>query len=390
MNIEEWKKLSNNDKSKYRKNLIQGGSSYCAGELCVGKIKPLSAFLLAGNICKECNVYRKKLKKETYTEAHIREKFKLKMNKVCEMCGEDNIEFLEFDHINPKDKEKSIAACSSVDEVLKEAQKTRLLCRTCHRLHTKSQTSKLRKTANDYLYSKEENEKIINGKPCKGILCNNKIRNLNCFKSGNTCKKCYNYNLYLKREENRNFVDNEKLRIGECLKCKKKITPETICCFYFDHRDPSTKLCNVSQLRTVLVPIQSIINEMNKCDLLCARCHFNRTQKQFNYTTIEKILSDKPVLKKTKVKKLEVKRNQVDKDDKGSVLCPKCKINYKDKKGNFCLTCSHKKLRTVERPSLEILKNDVKELGYCGTGKKYGVTDNAIRKWIKCYEKYGY
>ena len=31
---------------------------------------------------------------------------------------------------------------------------------------------------------------------------------------------------------------------------------------------------------------------------------------------------------------------------------------------------------------LQLLK-EVKELGYKGTGVKYGVSDNAIRKWVK-------
>jgi hypothetical protein len=33
------------------------------------------------------------------------------------------------------------------------------------------------------------------------------------------------------------------------------------------------------------------------------------------------------------------------------------------------------------------LINEVNELGYAGTGRKYGVSDNSIRKWIKYYEK---
>jgi len=33
------------------------------------------------------------------------------------------------------------------------------------------------------------------------------------------------------------------------------------------------------------------------------------------------------------------------------------------------------------------LQTDISKLGYCGTGRKYGVTDNSIRKWIKNYEK---
>lgn len=39
--------------------------------------------------------------------------------------------------------------------------------------------------------------------------------------------------------------------------------------------------------------------------------------------------------------------------------------------------------RKVVRPSIEILLSEIKILGYRGTGRKYGVSDNAIRKWIK-------
>jgi Zn finger protein HypA/HybF involved in hydrogenase expression len=48
-----------------------------------------------------------------------------------------------------------------------------------------------------------------------------------------------------------------------------------------------------------------------------------------------------------------------------------------------CIICSAKKQRKVERPSREILIIDIENLGYVGTGKKYGVSDNAIRKWLK-------
>lgn len=43
--------------------------------------------------------------------------------------------------------------------------------------------------------------------------------------------------------------------------------------------------------------------------------------------------------------------------------------------------------RKVERPEYEVLLKDIRELGYLATGRKYGVSDNAIRKWIKFYEK---
>lgn len=44
--------------------------------------------------------------------------------------------------------------------------------------------------------------------------------------------------------------------------------------------------------------------------------------------------------------------------------------------------------RTVNRPPYEILIKEVEDYGYRGTGVKYGVSDNAIRKWIKFYKNY--
>jgi hypothetical protein len=46
------------------------------------------------------------------------------------------------------------------------------------------------------------------------------------------------------------------------------------------------------------------------------------------------------------------------------------------------------KLRKVERPDYPTLINEIENLGYRGTGVKYGVSDNSIRKWKKYYEKH--
>jgi very-short-patch-repair endonuclease len=47
------------------------------------------------------------------------------------------------------------------------------------------------------------------------------------------------------------------------------------------------------------------------------------------------------------------------------------------------------KQRKVERPDYETLKQLVFELKYVKTGKMFGVSENAIRKWLKFYEKTG-
>ena len=66
--------------------------------------------------------------------------------------------------------------------------------------------------------------------------------------------------------------------------------------------------------------------------------------------------------------------------------------NQKERKNRNGLTLkeekSHISQRRVERPSYRELKGEINELGYSGTGRKYGVSDNAIRKWVKTYEKY--
>jgi len=55
-----------------------------------------------------------------------------------------------------------------------------------------------------------------------------------------------------------------------------------------------------------------------------------------------------------------------------------------------CKSCSAKRVnkelgrhKVKDRPSREILLTDVDELGYSATGRKYGVSDNTIRKWLR-------
>lgn len=46
------------------------------------------------------------------------------------------------------------------------------------------------------------------------------------------------------------------------------------------------------------------------------------------------------------------------------------------------------KNRKIERPPYIEIKNSVETIGYMATGKLYGVSDNAIRKWLNFYLKY--
>lgn len=97
------------------------------------------------------------------------------------------------------------------------------------------------------------------------------------------------------------------------------------------------------------------------------------------------------------------------------IVCPNCNATLpthcgkNNKKINNCIDCGdiitskskrckkcaatgkvyldRRKLKS--RPPLEQLYREIEELGYSGTGRKYGVSDNAIRKWVKSYKEDG-
>lgn len=68
--------------------------------------------------------------------------------------------------------------------------------------------------------------------------------------------------------------------------------------------------------------------------------------------------------------------------NKKEYLCKQCGVKCTWSKDR-CEPCYRLDSRKVGRPSLEQLEEDIKRLGYSGTGRKYGVSDNSIRKWIK-------
>jgi len=41
----------------------------------------------------------------------------------------------------------------------------------------------------------------------------------------------------------------------------------------------------------------------------------------------------------------------------------------------------------VPRPTYEQLKEDLADMSWLAVGRKYGVTDNAVRKWVRWYEQ---
>lgn len=75
-------------------------------------------------------------------------------------------------------------------------------------------------------------------------------------------------------------------------------------------------------------------------------------------------------------KKLKGKRKDATRD---FCSCGAQKYAY----AKMCDKCSSVAQRKVLRPSYDELLDNIKKLGYSATGRLYGVSDNAIRKWLK-------
>jgi len=298
-----------------RKDLSNEQKNVCFGPLCNGNIHTVESFTKNSNLCKKCHRYRDiQYINKNNGRSDQRTRYLLRQGKSCEICGCSEPIMLEFDHLNPKEKNNGISRLSTT-KILEEIKKVRILCIFCHRLHSKAQ---------------------------RGII---------------------------KITPKRQYVNEIKLSIGKCQSCNRLITPETTCCFDFDHINPDNKIMEVSQMVSKSYSYQKINDEIKKCQMLCCYCHRRKTTKQLNHAEHHKI-------------KIKLKEKKIEN------LCVNCGEKIYERAFR-CLKCQAYNQRKVkERPSLEEINKDLKELGsYVQVGKKYNVSDNAIRKWIKAYEK---
>ena len=95
------------------------------------------------------------------------------------------------------------------------------------------------------------------------------------------CKSCFS-SLTCRRFNAKKLAAVKYLG-GNCMLCKKTYPAQV---FNFHHRDPSTKKFEWTKLR--LQSIKTIIEELDKCDLLCANCHVIEHSGTKNWTNLDK------------------------------------------------------------------------------------------------------
>lgn len=105
-------------------------------------------------------------------------------------------------------------------------------------------------------------------------------------------------------------------------------------------------------------------NRIENLELLCPNCHSQ--SKTFGGRNNKQPRNENRKTEKNRCKcGVEIKRK--------SKMCVKCRNEYLKQKNR----------KVSNRPNKEILNIEVQQNGYRGTGKKYGVSDNTIRNWLK-------
>lgn len=176
------------------------------------------------------------------------------------------------------------------------------------------------------------------------------------------------------RRQNKLFLIEYKG--GKCEKCGYcKPFPSA---YHFHHKKTSDKLFTIS--RFMSRKLDTLIKEVDKCELLCANCHAEHHDRicvsQINETieNIKKLSDEELKIRATKKKKKQIKYK-----------CKFCSLIYvpKNKEQQYCsVKCGHLSRRKVTRPTSKNLEKLLKTKNFTQIGKMYGVSDNAVRKWI--------
>ena len=136
------------------------------------------------------------------------------------------------------------------------------------------------------------------------------------------------------------------------------------------HLKPEEKDFTIGQ--TLNKNLEIILQQLQKCILVCANCHreihANLISLSLNNTSFIQSRADEILIQRNNLLKHKI------------FYCKNCG-NICSKENSLCLNCYHLLSRQVERPSREILKNLIRIESFSSIGRRFNVTDNAIRKW---------
>lgn len=118
---------------------------------------------------------------------------------------------------------------------------------------------------------------------------------------------------------------------------------------------------------------EKLENELKKCVLVCSNCHME----------IEDGIKSSPNISSFNKEIFDMYLDEIQNKKIGKV-CIDCgkPIDYK---ATRCVSCSNKHRQITDRPTRNELKILIRTTPFTKIGLKYGVSDNAIRKWCENY-----
>lgn len=120
----------------------------------------------------------------------------------------------------------------------------------------------------------------------------------------------------------------------------------------------------------------SIHKALKQLNLSSAGGNYERAYKLIRKYNLEH-------LKEKEKEEKEKKNTEKKPKEKQKKYCERCGKEITSRALKYCEECAHYIQRKVERPSREILKKEIRNESFLAIGRKYGVTDNTIRKWCK-------
>jgi hypothetical protein len=158
-------------------------------------------------------------------------------------------------------------------------------------------------------------------------------------------------------------VELINLRCGKCEKCGYD---KNVAGFDFHHRNPEVKKFQLDMRHLSNQTMSVILEEFDKCDLLCANCHRETHSPELEMgLVLEQIKGANESIITVKTK---------------PTCCDcGCNINHGSTR---CIECNNKYKTNPYKPDLLILVEEVKLNSVTWCSKKYGVSRRTIDRWL--------
>lgn len=176
---------------------------------------------------------------------------------------------------------------------------------------------------------------------------------------------------HVKNWRNRKKLELVLYKGGKCEICQYD-NIDCLRAFVFHHKNPKEKEFSISGKSW---SFDSLKQEVDKCALLCCRCHAE-VHDELDREAREARLK---IYKKPTEERIKI--------------CLVCKKDYKacSEGRKYCSSeCASLDRRKADRPPKDVLEQLLVSNSLCSIGRMYNVSDNAVRKWAKAYNLLGY